>query len=287
MTTTNPVPLALWPVAQTSAQYQRAGRYHPDSSAHPAKMLPELARRIVSEFSPTGGLVVDPMCGSGTTLVEAARLGRRAVGLELEERWAALARRNLAHALGAQARLAEVRTGDATTMARSLSDVSGAVDLVCTSPPYATDVGVLDRANWGSGGGLCPNSARNYSANRANLGHARGRAYRAALTLTYTNCAVLLREGGLLVVVTKQSRSEGRSLDLAGLTVALARAAGLSYIGHAVALHAAVRGEALVARPSFWQLVKVRRFLSAGEPAHLPVHEDVLVFSRHGGDGAS
>ena len=99
MTTTAPVPLAVWPVAQASAQYQRAGRYHPASSAHPAKMLPELARRIVAEYSRPGDLVLDPMCGSGTTLVEAALLGRRAVGLELEERWAALARANVAHAL--------------------------------------------------------------------------------------------------------------------------------------------------------------------------------------------
>jgi hypothetical protein len=37
------VPLAVWPCAQTSAQYQRLARYLPASSAHPGKMLPELA----------------------------------------------------------------------------------------------------------------------------------------------------------------------------------------------------------------------------------------------------
>ncbi len=78
---TGAVPLAVWPVAQVSAQYQRAGRYHPDSSAHPGKMLPALARRIVEEYSEPGALVVDPMAGIGTTLVEAAALGRRAVGV--------------------------------------------------------------------------------------------------------------------------------------------------------------------------------------------------------------
>ena len=80
------MPLAVWPCAQTSAQYQRAGRYLSASSRHPGKMLPELARRLVAEYCPPGGLVVDPMCGIGTTLVEAAALGRRAVGLELEPR---------------------------------------------------------------------------------------------------------------------------------------------------------------------------------------------------------
>jgi tRNA G10 N-methylase Trm11 len=60
-------------------------------------MLPELARRIMAEYSPPSGLVVDPMCGIGTTLVEATRLGRDAVGVELEARWADLACANLAH----------------------------------------------------------------------------------------------------------------------------------------------------------------------------------------------
>ncbi|MGH9104247.1 MAG: hypothetical protein ACRDZX_00100, partial [Acidimicrobiales bacterium] len=51
-----PVPLAVWPVAQRSAQYQRAGRYHPACTAHPAKKLPDLARRIVAEYSEPGAL---------------------------------------------------------------------------------------------------------------------------------------------------------------------------------------------------------------------------------------
>lgn len=93
------VPVAVWPCAQTSPQYQRAGRYLSASSRHPGKMLPELARRVITEYCPPTGLVVDPMCGIGTTLVEAAALSRRAVGVELEPRWAELARANLAHAL--------------------------------------------------------------------------------------------------------------------------------------------------------------------------------------------
>lgn len=54
-------------------------------------MLPALARRAVEAYSEPGDLVVDPMCGIGTTLVEASDLGRRAVGVELEARWAKLA----------------------------------------------------------------------------------------------------------------------------------------------------------------------------------------------------
>ena len=82
------------------------------------------------------------------------------------------------------------------------------------------------------------------------------------------------------MVVTKHTRRDGRALDLAGLSVSLGRRAGLAYVGHVVALHAAVRDGALVARPSFWQLVKARRLRAGGEPVHLPVHEDVVVLRK-------
>lgn len=43
---------------------------------------PELARRIISLFSLPGELVIDPYAGSGTTLLEALKLGRRAAGCD-------------------------------------------------------------------------------------------------------------------------------------------------------------------------------------------------------------
>ena len=272
------MPLALWPVAQTSAQYQRAGRYHPDSARHPGKMLPALAARIVSEYSTPGELVCDPMCGIGTTIVEAGLLDRRAIGVELEAAWVGLARANLDRLLAPdRRRLAEVHQGDARRLPGILGDLVGHVDLIVTSPPYACDAGVIDRKAWVVGGRLCASETLNYSADRANLGHARGRAYAEAMAEVYTACHGVLRPGGLLVTVTKNMRRAGRCVDLAALTVTLARSAGFAYLGHVVALHAAVRDSGLLARPSFWQLTQTRKARARGEPAHLSVHEDVLV----------
>src|SRR6266508_4126057 len=77
-------------------------------------MLPAIARHAITAYSQPGELVVDPMCGIGTTLVEATRLGRDAVGVELEPRCADLARANLAHARAAGASgTGRVVTGDA------------------------------------------------------------------------------------------------------------------------------------------------------------------------------
>src|SRR3954452_13614487 len=85
-------------------------------------MLPELARRAISAYSDPGDLVVDPMCGIGTTLVEAIHLGRNALGIELERRWASLATANLAHAreLGATGNAGGVE-GDASELPRLLT----------------------------------------------------------------------------------------------------------------------------------------------------------------------
>ena len=273
------VPLAVWPVAQTTAQWQRAGRYLPAVTAHPGKMLPALARRIVTEYSSPGALVVDPLAGIGTTIVEAALLDRRAVGVELEARWAALAEENLDHMLHPDRRaLAEIRRGDARHLPELLGDVAGTVDLVVTSPPYACDAGVIDKRAWLAGGRLCPPESLNYSTDRANLGHARGHAYAEAMADIYTACHHVLRPGGRLVVVTKNTRRKGRTQDLAGLTVALATAAGFSYLGHVIALHAAVRDGDLAGRPSYWQATQVRHARERGEPAHLVAHEDVTAY---------
>ena len=275
------LPLAVWPCAQTSSQYQRARRYLPASTAHPAKMAPELARRILAAYSQPGQLVADPLCGIGTTLVEAAALGRRAVGVELEPRWAEIARANLAHALTPrQATLAEVRVGDARVLPQVLADLAGTVDLVATSPPYACDVGMIDKPAWLAGRSLCRRDTLNYSPERANLGHARGDRYLAELARVYAGCFEVLRPGGLLVTVTKNLRRQGRVLDLATVTVQLATQAGFAYLQHVVALLAAVRDGDLHARPSFWQLTQTRKARARGEPCHLVVHEDVLVFAR-------
>jgi modification methylase len=106
-----PLPLSVWPTAQQPAATQRAGRYLPGSTAHPAKMLPAIARHAITAYSHPGDLVLDPMCGIGTTLVEAVHLGRDAIGIELELRWAELARANTNHARthGAQGTATVVR----------------------------------------------------------------------------------------------------------------------------------------------------------------------------------
>lgn len=73
---------------------ERSFNYTPESMAHPAKMPPCLVRALVLTYSKKGDTVLDPMAGIGTTLVESLLLGRNAVGVELEAKFAAWARAN-------------------------------------------------------------------------------------------------------------------------------------------------------------------------------------------------
>ncbi|MGQ4273426.1 DNA-methyltransferase [Terrihabitans sp. B22-R8] len=67
----------------------------PFSEAHFATFPPELAARCINAGCPKGGLVLDPFGGAGTTALVAARLGRRAVLIELNPEYAAIAQRRI------------------------------------------------------------------------------------------------------------------------------------------------------------------------------------------------
>lgn len=59
-------------------------RQKPD---HPAAKPIGVMRWLVDRLSLEGDLIIDPFAGSGSTLVAARELGRRAIGIEVEERY--------------------------------------------------------------------------------------------------------------------------------------------------------------------------------------------------------
>lgn len=50
---------------------------------YPARMIPQIASRLVRENSSVGQTVLDPFCGSGSVLAEALILGRDAIGIDV------------------------------------------------------------------------------------------------------------------------------------------------------------------------------------------------------------
>jgi len=67
-----------------------------DRLAHPAVRHLSHVAWLVKWFSDRGETILDPFMGSGTTLRAAKDLGRRAIGIEVEERYCEIAAKRMA-----------------------------------------------------------------------------------------------------------------------------------------------------------------------------------------------
>jgi tRNA1(Val) A37 N6-methylase TrmN6 len=279
-----PPAVSVWTTAQASPAAQRKNTYVPESTAHPAKMLPEVVRHAVTHYTRPGELVLDPMCGIGTTLVEAVHLGRHALGTEYETRWTHLAEANLRHAdaHGATGSGA-VYPGDARRLAALIpGEFHGVVDLVVTSPPYGARAHGQVRSSRETGAPGVVKKDYRYSHDPANLAHVSTDRLLEAFTEILTQCRHLLRPGGHAVITTRPWRERGELIDLPSAVLAAGEAAGLTPAERCVALLAGIRDSRLITRPSFFQMKNVRDARRQGIPLAVIQHEDVLVFTRPG-----
>jgi site-specific DNA-methyltransferase (adenine-specific) len=62
---------------------------------HPAPFPLELAYRLVRMFSFSGDTVIDPFCGTGTTMVAAMKAGRNSIGIEIDPEYCKMAEERL------------------------------------------------------------------------------------------------------------------------------------------------------------------------------------------------
>jgi len=63
---------------------------------HPTQKPVKLLTILIKQYSKSADILLDPFMGSGTILVAAKELGRRAIGIEIEERYCAIAVERLA-----------------------------------------------------------------------------------------------------------------------------------------------------------------------------------------------
>lgn len=63
---------------------QHSGYASHNLHSFPAKFPPQLPRIFIDSLTQPGDLVLDPMCGSGTTMVEAFLAGRQAIGFDID-----------------------------------------------------------------------------------------------------------------------------------------------------------------------------------------------------------
>jgi tRNA (guanine10-N2)-dimethyltransferase len=104
---------------------------------HPSAMQAKLARCMVNLAQPkTGDVILDPFCGTGTTLIEAALVGCRALGLDVQRRMARGTLKNLTHF---NVKPEGVIVADASSLPVKK------VDCLVTDPPYGTSSTTLKR----------------------------------------------------------------------------------------------------------------------------------------------
>lgn len=70
----------------------------PENTDHPTQKPEKLIAKLILASCPKGGLVLDPFLGSGTTSVVAKKLGRRYIGIDINEEYCIWAEKRLAQA---------------------------------------------------------------------------------------------------------------------------------------------------------------------------------------------
>ena len=128
---------SLWLLGQRDKSGAHNNGYH-------GNFIPQIPNQLMRRFTKQQDLVLDLFLGSGTTLIEAKRLGRHGIGVELLPEVAQTARRNVdAEVLNEGQVYIDVTVGDSTTTATSNKVLTSMqkidkkqAQLIILHPPY-------------------------------------------------------------------------------------------------------------------------------------------------------
>jgi DNA modification methylase len=117
------------------------GKWATHSPGYRGNYAPQIPRNIILRYSKEGETILDPMVGSGTTIIETKLLKRKGIGIDINPKTVELAKKNIF--FDAEGSLEQkVELGDA----RKMADVqNNSIDLIVTHPPY------LDIIKYGNG----------------------------------------------------------------------------------------------------------------------------------------
>lgn len=184
---------------------------------HPAKFPETMAQEFIEFFTKQGETVLDPMAGTGSTLVAALRAGRNSYGIELNPKYAEIAKQLVEEertGLGEKVAglTSEVIQGDAAKIsAFGLSTF----DYVLTSPPY-WDMLRARGAETQKKRRMSTELDVHYSDDPNDLGNIEDyEVFVEKLVNIYAGLQPLLREKAYLTVIVKNVKKGGKIYPLA------------------------------------------------------------------------
>lgn len=117
--------------------FPKRGDWATHKSDFRGNWAPQIPRNVILRYSKEGDTVLDPMVGSGTTLIECKLLGRNGIGYDINPNTVKLAKDRLDFDSGYNGKLkVNIDIGDARNL-KKIPDNS--IDLIATHPPY-TDI---------------------------------------------------------------------------------------------------------------------------------------------------
>ncbi|SHM35618.1 DNA methylase [Caldanaerovirga acetigignens] len=112
--------------------FPERGKWKTHNGNYRGNFAPQIPRNIILRYSNEGDIVLDPMVGSGTTLIETKLLNRRGIGFDINPDSVELTRKNLDFDTDNKYEQL-VKVGDV----RNLKEIfDNSVDLIITHPPY-------------------------------------------------------------------------------------------------------------------------------------------------------
>jgi DNA modification methylase len=179
---------------------------------HPATFAESDVEKLILFFTKRHGRVLDPFLGSGSTLIACLNTQREGLGIELVERWAAIARRRLQQAIegwrneskGHEVPPLEIVSGDSRELLPTLQPET--FDFVITSPPYWR---ILTKAadHKSRRERLSKGLPTKYSEDRRDLGNTHGYGeFLGALSQVFAQCYRILKKGKYMAVIVSDFR---------------------------------------------------------------------------------
>lgn len=190
---------------------------------HPAKYPENMVEEFIRFFTVEGDIVFDPFLGTGSTLVACHNAKRNGIGIELQKKYADIARKRLQD-LESQLQLSDL---GARQQSKQLVIQGNSVDIdylwqqyslpeidfVVTSPPYGP---MLQKKGLVSKEREEKNFDTKYSDDENDLGNAKNyEDFLQKLITIFTKIKTKVKEGGYLVVILQNYMDKGEYKMLA------------------------------------------------------------------------